>query len=301
VMGWGLGAAYRIGPSIELGANFSSPIDITAKGDAIAVQGAGVSIGGTPFEIYPNQDPKCAAGGTLEKQKGCVQLGLPMNATIGGRYKFLDATGVQKGDIELDATWEHWGKTCDFTADPDCHSPGQYRVVVDAMAVTGGNVDQGLELKNNIVAHGLRDTFGVRLGGSYNIPVGDNALIARAGVAYDTAAAKKGWERADFDGAARTMLAAGAGFKMSRVRFDAGFAAVLEGSRNETRGCNPPLQPAPYAGCGPGGSIQPVNERLGPDPINPIVVPEQQLENPVNQGTFDSHYLMIMLGASTWF
>jgi hypothetical protein len=46
---------------------------------------------------------------------------------------------------------------------------------------------------------------------------------------------------------------------------------------------------------------QPLEDRQGPDPINPIVAPGSQLENPVNQGTFKSHYLLFMLGASTWF
>ena len=100
------------------------------------MQGPGVSIGGDAVRDLSEPGPKCAAGGTLEKQKGCVQIALPMTATLGGRYKFLDANGEQKGDIELDATWEHWGKTCDFIADPDCHAPGEFRVVVDAMAVT---------------------------------------------------------------------------------------------------------------------------------------------------------------------
>ena len=31
------------------------------------------------------------------------------------------------------------------------------------------------------------------------------------------------------------------------------------------------------------------------------VVPQQQTESPVNLGEFKSHYVMFMLGASTWF
>ncbi|NVB81978.1 MAG: hypothetical protein HOV81_26590 [Kofleriaceae bacterium] len=290
VMGWSLGAAYRIGPNIELGASFTGPVNVTARGDAHAVNGPNTDLEGTPIVIIPSLDAKCAAGGTMDAQKGCVQLALPMTAQIGARYKFVDANGNTKGDIELDANWEHWGKKCDFTADRDCHSPGDYRVVVDAHASPENALDQGFDLKPSVVAHGLRDTFGVRLGGSYNIPAGTNEVIVRGGVAYDTAAAKEGWERADFDGAARTMVAGGASFKTSRVRFDAGFGAVLEGTRSTSRNCNPTT---PTEGC--------EGERQGPDPVNPLVNPDQQLESPVNQGTFKSHYLLIMLGASTWF
>ena len=49
------------------------------------------------------------------------------------------------------------------------------------------------------------------------------------------------------------------------------------------------------------------NQRQGPDPVNPIVSggvgksPDLQLESPTNEGTYTSHYLMIMLGASYYF
>ncbi len=38
-----------------------------------------------------------------------------MTAQLGGRYKFLDADGKQRGDVELDLDWEHWGASCDYT------------------------------------------------------------------------------------------------------------------------------------------------------------------------------------------
>jgi long-subunit fatty acid transport protein len=230
-----------------------------------------------------------------------------MTATVGGRYKILDENDKPKADIELDVTWEHWGKTCDYTADPGCHSPSDYRVVVDAQVSTASAPDNGIDLKDNIVAHGFRDTFGVRLGGSYHVAAGANEVIARGGLAYDTAAAKPGWERADLDGAARTTLSFGGSYKMSRVQIDAGFGAVLEGTRTDSRNCNPVVDPSknsppqnvPYSGCGPGDIQQALGDRKGPDPINPVQ--KDQLENPVNQGTFKSHYLMFMLGVSTWF
>ncbi len=304
VMGWGLGATYRVGPSIEFGAAFNGPVDITARGDAHANSGPNTDLQGQPIVITPSGNVRCEAGGTAELQKGCVQIALPMTAQVGARYKFVTPDGKPRGDIEIDANWERWGKKCDFVADPDCHSPGDFRVVVDAQAAPMNTPDSGLDLKPSVVAHGLRDTFGVRLGGSYNIPTGANEVIVRGGVSYDTAAAKEGWERADFDGAARTMLAAGASFKMSRVRFDAGFGAVLEGTRTNPRNCNPTVDNSlspPYTGCSASGLQQAVDDRQGPDPVNPLVTPDQQLESPVNQGTYKSHYLLIMLGASTWF
>jgi long-subunit fatty acid transport protein len=213
-----------------------------------------------------------------------------MTATVGGRYKLLDAAGKLRGDVELDLTWENWSM----------ERAGQYRVVVDAQVTTASMPDNAIDLKDSIIAHGFRDTFGARLGGSYILPAGDNSVVLRGGVAYDTAAAKKGWERVDIDGAARTMLAAGASYVLPRVRIDAGFGAVLEGSRTENRNCNP-MTTSPLTGCGAGGAVQPVDERQGPDPSNPLIVPDAQAENPVNQGTMNSHYLLFMLGATTWF
>ena len=48
-------------------------------------------------------------------------------------------------------------------------------------------------------------------------------------------------------------------------------------------------------------SKPPPRQRQGPDPTNPLIVPDAQSESPINQGTFKSHYLMFMLGATTWF
>jgi long-subunit fatty acid transport protein len=301
VLGGSLGAAYRIGKNIELGLNITPQTNITAKGNAHAVNGPNVSLNGEPFMVSPSGATRCQSGGTAEFQKGCVQFALPMTATVGGRYKIVDENDKPKADVELDVTWEHWGKRCDYVADPGCHSPNNYRVVVDAQVATVSSPDNGIDLKDNVVDHGLQDTFGIRLGGSYHIAAGANEVIARGGLAYDTAAAKAGWERADFDGAARTTLTAGASYKMSRVQIDAGFGAILEGTRDDSRNCNPALKAPPYEGCGPNMEVQPLDDRLGPDPINPIQNPDTQLENPVNQGTYKSHYLMFMLGVSTWF
>ena len=291
VMAWALGATYRATPAIELGAQYTGPVSMLAKGNAVNALGPEATLGGQPIEVLPSGSVRCAAGGTPDKLKGCVELALPMTATIGGRYKFLGADGRMNGDLELNVDWQHWG----------AERAGNYRVIVDAQVTTPSMPDNGIDLKENIVGHGLEDTFGVRLGGSWNFPAGANTVIARGGVGYETGAAKDGWERADFDGAARMLATVGGSFRMSRVQIDAGFGYIHQGTRTDSRTCNPILDAPPYEGCGPNGEQQALPDRRGPDPINPIVNPDQQLENPVNQGTFKSHYLMFMLGMSTWF
>jgi long-subunit fatty acid transport protein len=146
----------------------------------------------------------------------------------------------------------------------------------------------------------------VRIGGSYNFDVGDNTVVARGGIGYDTAAARTGWERADLDGAARTMISAGGSYKLKKWSFDAGFGVILEGTRTQNRNCDP-TGATGSIGCSGNGDApadgygQGAPTRQGPDPINPIIDAGVQSEKPVNQGTFTSHYIMIMLGASTWF
>ena len=291
VPAFGLGATYRPTPNLEVAAAYSSEISVLAQGDATSEVGPSVGLNGTPITIGASTDVRCAAGGTDLKQKVCVELALPMTATIAGRYKFLGADGKQKADIELDLGWENWST----------ERAGEYRVVADAQIYVNGTPSLGL--KDNLVSHGFKDTYNARLGGSYSLPVADNEVILRGGLGYDTAAAKPGWLRADIDGAARTTVTVGAGYKTKKFDVNIGGGAVLEGSPSNPGTCNPISNQQNMLGCNQDGVEHPVGspQRQGPDPINPIVVPQQQLEAPVNKGTFQSHYVLFMLGFTTWF
>jgi long-subunit fatty acid transport protein len=307
VPGFGIGVTYRPTPAIELGANYSSELDVHAKGTAISQLGPSAGLPGLTVKIGPQDQPdriRCATGGTDDVQKGCVDLALPMTAQIGGRYKFLDVAGTLKGDIELDLDWENWGKRCngdDFDSG-SCVTPSDYRVVIDAKVYLNGVPT--LPINDAVVKHGLKDSYGVRAGGSYHIAVGakrgngeSNEVIVRGGLGYDTATAKTGWLRADLDGAARTTITAGAAFRARRFEVSIGGGALLEGSPNNPNiggGAEPCNPTATMTGCGAGG-------RQGPDPVNPIVMADQQEESPIGQGDYKSHYVLFMLGFSTWF
>jgi long-subunit fatty acid transport protein len=307
VPGFGIGVTYRPTPNLEIGANYSSELDLHTKGTATSQLGPAAGIPGLPVSIQPVDGPAalCSTGGTATALKACVDLALPMTAQLGGRYKFLDPSGALRGDVELDLDWENWGKSCsddDFNSGT-CATPGDYRVVVDAQAQIGGQPG-GLTLNPSIVRHGLKDTYAVRVGGSYHIQIGDprgdggsNEVILRGGVGYDTAAAKTGWLRADLDEAARTTVAVGAAYRARRFEVSVGGGAILEGSPSNPNvgGSASPCNPTAAApSCGTG-------ERQGPDPINPLLHSDQQIESPVNQGDFKSHYLLFMLGVTTWF
>jgi long-subunit fatty acid transport protein len=295
---FGIGVAFRPTPFIELGINYSSQMSLLAKGDATSENGPEALLMNNPIVVLPSDpsETRCAGGGTRAKQKACVELALPMSVQLGGRYKFIGNDGKEKGDVELDLNWENW--SADRVTD--------YRVVVDGDVYAinaSGEENYVANLKDSFVRHGFQDTFGVRLGGSYHIPAGTAEVILRGGVAYDTAAAKQGWLRADIDGAARTTATGGVGYRAKRFEINLGFGYVHEGTNDNPGNCNPtgPAGMPATSGCGPGGVEQLQADRDAVDPITPILTEDNQAESPVNQGTFDSSYLMFLLGFSTWF
>jgi hypothetical protein len=172
-------------------------------------------------------------------------------------------------------------------------------VQVDSGLYTGGTFT-GQALNVNSVNLGLRDTFGLRLGGSYHAPVADNKMIVRAGVAYDTAAAKEGWLRTNFDGAARHTVALGGAYDAGSWQVSAGFGFVHEGTNTnpgaaaDGSDCNP--TPQMPVGCGAGGQLRPPTDRLSP--TNPLIDADNQADSPYNQGSITSNYVMFMLGFS---
>jgi len=308
---FGLGVTFRPAPAIELAAAYASPFVIKAKGTGVSVKAPGVD----PSRVVgpvPDDMAVCETGGTFEAQRACINLELPQTATVGARYKFLDRNGELRGDIEANVAWENWGKRCEVGSDgqfvdPECTSPGQYRIVIDSGLYTNGEFAQ--PLAKNYNNFGFQDTYSFRLGGSYHLPVGPAAakskVILRAGAAYDTSAAKTGWLRAYMDGADRVTTTLGGAYRTRSWEVNLGAGYVYEGtSMNpgaspDGSDCNPTS--AGVIGCAGTGQNRPLDERQGPDPTSPLVEPNFQAENPYNQGTFESSYVMFMLGFSTWF
>ena len=299
VPAFGLGATFRPTPAIELAANFSSQASINAKGDGLNQLGPAATLNDNPIVILPTDDAaaRCATGGTRAAQKACVELALPMTATVGGRYKFFRANGAPAGDIELNVGWENWS----------AERATDYRVVVDGdvyLVDANGAENYAVSLKDSFVRHGFKDVFTARLGGSYHAPMNNADLIVRGGFGFDTGAAKAGWLRADVDGMARATATLGIGYKAKRWEVNIGGGAVFDLAGDVSGTCNPTGPSGGTGatfGCGPGGTEQDVDDRSGPDPITPVLDRENQAESPVNQGTYSGRYLLFMLGASTWF
>jgi long-subunit fatty acid transport protein len=300
VPGFGLGVTYRPTPNLEIGATYSSQMTINAKGIATSEKGPQVQVNDMDIQIgksvAPRCDPKVLPVGDVSdfaSQSGCVDFALPQTAAIGARYILLGPNGQMKGDLEFNVGWENW--SAKLVKD--------YRVVVDAdVYIEGTNgLESFLSLKDNTVRHEFKDVFSFRLGGSYHIPSGPNTVILRGGLAHDTASAKQGFLRADVDGAARTTIALGGAYRTKKFQIDAGFGFVYEGTTNNPGECNVLVDSPPTRGCNNDGNERAVKDRIGIDPISPLVVADQQTESPVTLGEYKSHYLMFMLGMSTWF
>jgi long-subunit fatty acid transport protein len=315
---FGIGMTWRPSPVLEIGAVYNAPAVFKTRGSGLSIKGPSVDPAKVVGPIGDNavgDRVRCEAEGDFEvggKVPACINLQLPQNATVAVRYKKLDRYGRMRGDLELDVGWENWGKTCDFNseagikANADCTSPGQFLVNLDAGLYVNDVFTEALQV--NAVNLGLQDVYTFRLGGSWIIPVNDgsadpagwpNQIILRGGLGHDTRAARDGFLRASFDGAARTTATIGAAYRTPKWELNLGGGVVFEGTnRNANTGldggpCNP--IPADPTGCGDGLFTE-IEDRRGPDPTNPLLAPEVQTENPFNQGTITSHYVMFMLG-----
>jgi long-subunit fatty acid transport protein len=278
VPAFGLGAKFRATPAIELGAAWSSPMSVHAKGKGGSRLGSDLGLSPTePDFIEPENDfPQCAAGGVdQDNLKACVDLTLPMTATVGGRYVLRDASGAERGDVELDVSWEQWSAASDI------------HVIVD-----GKSGLTGLPLNEAVIRHGFKDVFSFRLGGAWSLPVGKNKVVFRAGAAHDTAAAKKNWDRMDLDGAARTTLTAGLAFEMAKLRVDVGGGMVLEPNRS-VEYCNPDVD---NTACPGDEGESDSRDHDWPNPVQPLAGPNNQVQSPFNGGSYESGYILLSLG-----
>jgi len=262
--------------------NYNPDDLVRAKGKGSTELGSDLGLGDTPEFIEPVADEfaRCAPGGVDQTNlKACVNLNLPMTATAGARYVFRDATGAERGDAEIDLSWEQWSAASDIN------------VIVD-----GQSGITKLALNEAIIRHGFKDVLSIRAGGSWSLPFGSNALIVRAGAAYDTAAAPLRYNRVDLDGAPRTTLAAGLGWRMKKMRIDLGGGIVLEPTRTvpacDTTNAVP--------NC-PGDEGENDSRLHGwPNPIQPLEGPNNQDQSPFNGGRYESGYLLLSLGLTYW-
>ena len=284
IPGYSVGVMYRPTPFLEFGAAYNSQLNIDAKGVGSAQVGGGI-LDGAGTEPVTDEEANCAKGGVEGALKICFDLTVAQSATIGGRWILRDGDGSERADVELNVRWEDWSASKD-----------NFIVVDGREKLTQQRLNPGLS------RHGFRDTVSVRLGGSHRFDIGKkHQLTAKAGVAYDTAAAPDSWTRADLDGKARLTLGAGVGFEIGRYTISVGGGAALQPTV-DVQPCKPPDGPVfGDIGCLEGGGETPTADRTAPDPQQPLLGKNNQAESPFNPGRYKSGYRIFSLGLTTSF
>ncbi len=284
VPGAAVGALWRPAPWMEMGATWTSAMHVRAKGTGNSRLGGNV---GGAFEVetrpVADQYAVCATGGTMEAFKSCLSLDVPQTATAGARVILRDARGNERGDLEVDLSWEDWS------------AAGETRIIVDAEIVIDDGVAT-LPLNDSLSRHGFQDVWSLRVGGSWAVKLGGQRLELRAGAAHDTKTAPVSWTRVDMDGKPRTTLAGGLGLRAGRYAIDLGGGVVMQPDRT-VGSCKPPDGPSlADRGCGTSGEDTPYADRVAPDPGQPRQGTMVQFESPFNAGSYESGYLLLHLG-----
>jgi long-subunit fatty acid transport protein len=261
------GVHWRASDAVELGAVYTAPVRIEAKGSSKTQLGAALREPVPGMENYMEPvaagSERCAPGGTRDALAACVTLALPQTATGALRYIVRDDRGREIGDVEIDVKWEDWSASSD------------YLVVVD-----GVNHLLGARLEDTVVRHGFEDVWSVRLGGAGAIETAARTWYVRGGVAYETGAAPESWTRLDVDGTERMTAALGFGVDLDRWRLDVGGAVIAQPRRN--------LNDAPMPA---GGSA-----RVQPDIGVPLNAADEQPYNPFNAGSYEGGYWIASVG-----
>jgi long-subunit fatty acid transport protein len=266
----GAGVLFRPTDFLELGAAYTSPAQVRAKGIASATLGPEVSpLGPSELEPMPDELARCEKGGTRAAIKTCLDVSLPQLLAVGARFVGRDAAGRERFDVEIDVKWEDWSRASNEYATIDARDT----LLRAPVQVT-------------VARHGFRDTIAVRAGGAVRLDLARSALTLRGGVSHDTAAAPASWTRLDKDGKARTAFAAGAAWQRGPWRFDAGLAMVLQPRVVVT---DVPLILPPY------------DRRVQPDVLQPSQHAYNQPYHPINAGTYDSGYVIALLGTTRTF
>jgi long-chain fatty acid transport protein len=246
--GWGytgqLGVLARPVSWFAAGANFRAGSTIKAKGTASAVAPEAA-----PLEIQPADAD--------------FRTELPWILRTGVRFIAMEDDGTrERGDVELDFTYEAWGGA--QGDGPKVHIPrlGIYE-----------------DLRPTVV-HRYNDTFSLRLGGAYNFDAGPGRLTLRAGTYYDSSATPPSATRLDFDTLPKIAGTLGIGYRVGTVTANVAYAEVFEISRDVTDGDFRPIN-----GARQGQSVAPDGTPLPP----------------VNNGRYEGHLRILSLGFTILF
>jgi hypothetical protein len=226
VPAFGLGARYRVSPAIEVGAAWASAVNVEASGTGDHRAGLGRRDRARPApDDHPGRGQR---GGVRQGRHRRGAQGLRQHRAADDRHRRRSlhrprrggrAGGRRRGQRAVGAV--------ERRVDPGGHR--RWLRVSSAAPPISPSCRSRRAASATTSRTRSRCGSAAATSGSW----GPGLVTLRGGVAYDTAAAKKNWERADLDGAARTTATLGASLTLSKVRIDLGGGIVHEGTRTQ--------------------------------------------------------------------
>jgi len=234
-----IGALIRPKPSYAFGLSVRTPVTINAVGVV------------TPEDPLVGEKAPEEGNATFATQ-------LPLLVKAGGRYIGMDQD-FELYDLELNLTFENWGSSQGAGPILDAPDLGDYT-----------NIKQ-------VFIHNYTNTFGLRMGGAYNVDTGEGIFTVRGGAYYDGSSTTFSNTRIDVDTLAKVAGTFGLGYKYSGFAVNLGYAAVASLPRV----------------VGEGGIITPANALQQADPTGP-----EGDYGPVNQGAYRGFTHILSLGVT---
>lgn len=211
-----LGALLHPGGGLHIGAHVRTAVNLGTKP---------ITASGT---VSASEPPSIAGFGVgADRMEARFLARLPWIARLGVRYAF-SKSGREIADIELDGVYESWGQMEG--------SDNQLTLVNPPVLINGG---MPIDIR---LVHNYRDTFGLRLGGSWRQPLSQSAsLTLRLGAYYDTSATNPADTRIDFDTLSKIGGTGGLGFSLRGLTLNLAYAYLHSMPRTVTDGALVPI------------------------------------------------------------
>jgi long-subunit fatty acid transport protein len=194
---------------LHLAVNLRGPMGIPSTGTAVGTLSPN-------FPIAIPLDPGSAANPAPVK----LPFHLPWVLRFGARYAFMKGN-FERGDIEIDGTYETWHEAQGTGDDVD---------------FTKGFGPLSANTKIKLVHH-YKDTGSVRIGGAWNFKFSnDSVLTPRVGWFYDSSATSNQWTRNDFDTLAKIGICLGLGYKIRGVTMNVAYNYITSPTREVAAG-----------------------------------------------------------------
>ncbi len=241
-----VGGWVRPIPSLEFGISGRVvPVNLDASGD-ITLEN---TPGGSKFS-----DSQLAVEGSAAR----LRLLLPPTARAGVRYRHLEGD-KERFDVELNVVYEAWSML------------DRYNVELDGII----KLFASHEAPDVTIEKRWKDTFSVRLGGTYNL---DAPLSLSAGAFYETGAVPNAYTHLDFPSFDRLGLAAGVSGNVGNLTWTVAYSHIFQETRKVDEAYAKVYQQRPISECPDGCD--------GYDPV------------PANAGTFESSYDIFAVSAA---